>query len=161
MYYGGEPADWTNNPKIPGEAYYDAGSAATKPKPPPPPPPSLSTSARVAAPSAVAGNRVPQPVLPGMKIVHAHPQAGVGGYQMPEIGKIGGAKGIGSMLHPSGAGGGTGGSNSGRGDAKRKRDGDASKPAKPVSKEEAEFLARREAARQRVQARSMQSFGLG
>ncbi|KAL4519555.1 hypothetical protein Ndes2526B_g01859 [Nannochloris sp. 'desiccata'] len=162
MYYGGEPADWTNNPKIPQEAYYGASSTATKPKPPPPPPPPLLSSAGgAAARNAVTSNRIPHTVLPGMKIVHAHPQAGVGGYQMPEVGKIGGAKGIGSMLHPSGARGGTGGSSSGKGDVKRKRDGDVSKPAKPITKEEAEFLARREAARQRVQARSMQSFGLG
>lgn len=159
MYYGGEPADWTNSPQIPTEAYYSsAGSAATQP---PPLPPSLSPAAGVAARSAVAGSRIPQTVLPGMKIVHAHPQAGVGGYQMPALGKIGGAKGIGSVLHSSGTGGSTGGSSTGKAVVKRKRDGDDSKPAKPVSKEEAAFLARREAARQRVQARSMQSFGLG
>lgn len=157
MYYGGEPADWTNTPKMPREAYY--GADAAKPKPPSQPQaaaPSPST-ASAAVPSGGTGTRVPQTVLPGMKIVHAHPQAGVGGYQMPEVGKIGGAKGIGTMLHPSSSSG-SGGAGSGKEDAKRKRD---DKPAKPVSKEEAEFLARREAARQRVQARSMQSFGLG
>ena len=155
MYYGGEPPDWTNTPKIPLEAYYDA---STKPRPPPPPPlpPPASTSHPAASAPGVARptGRVPQTVLPGMKIVHAHPQAGVGGYQMPDVGKIGGAKGMGSMLNNSSA------SASGKVDVKRKRDGDAA-PAKPVSKEEAEFIARREAARQRVQARTMSTFGLG
>ena len=149
MYYGGDPADWTNTPNIPKEAYY--GASATKPKPLPPPPPTTTAVAGVAR-NTVGVNRVPQTVLPGQRIVHAHPQAGVGGTQMPEVGRIGGAKGAGSLIQPIGGRSGGGGD---KGDGKRKRDD------KPVSKEEAEFIALREAARQRVQSRDMKAYGLG
>jgi hypothetical protein len=156
MYYGGEPADWTNTPNIPKEAYH--GASATKPKPLPPPLTTTATAAAGVARNTVGVNRVPQTVLPGQKIVHAHPQAGVGGSQMPEVGRIGGAKGIGSFIQPSSGSGARAGGGGDRGDGKRKRD---DKSAKPVSKEEAEFIALREAARQRVQSRDMKAYGLG
>jgi len=84
----------------------------------------------------------------------------VGGYQLHSVqGAIGGAKGVG---HSAAAGAAAGG------DPKRKREGDAAAGAagggkgkgKELSKEDQEFLARREAARQRVQQRSAASFGL-
>lgn len=77
-----------------------------------------------------------------------HPLAEVGGYKMPTTGRIGGAKGIGGS-----AGGVT------------KRKGQPStvtavKSNKPVSKEEADAIAAREAAKKRVQQRTLSTFGL-
>lgn len=141
MYFGGEPPDWTADPPIPAAARYD----------PPAPAPAAPAAPR---PTAARG---PQNVVPGSKIVAAHPLAGVGGYQMPSVGRIGGAKGVGMAV---GSGGGSGAAEAG----KRKRGeggGGGGGPAKPLSKDEAEFLARREAARQRVEKRTMDTFGLG
>lgn len=68
---------------------------------------------------------------------------------MPTTGRIGGAKGIGGS-----AGGVT------------KRKGQpstvtAAKSSKPLSKEEADAIAAREAAKKRVQLRTLSTFGLG
>ena len=77
----------------------------------------------------------------------------MGGYQLHSVqGAVGGAKGVGTLA-------------SGGGDPKRKRDGEggrggAAGKEKELSKEDREFLARREAARQRVQQRTAASFGL-
>lgn len=67
-------------------------------------------------------------------------------YQMPTVGAIGGAKDLGDIGAP-----------------KRKRvdDGKGGGGGKALSKEEEEALARREAARQRVQQRTLQTFGMG
>ena len=78
-----------------------------------------------------------------------HPLAEIGGYKMPTAGRIGGAKGI---------GGSAGGVN--------KRKGQPStvtpaKPSKSLSKEEANAIAAREAAKKRVQQRTLSTFGLG
>lgn len=84
----------------------------------------------------------------------------VGGYQLHSIqGTIGGAKGVG---HASRGGSSSAGAAAGTAaDAKRKRDGSAAGGSgKELSKEDREFLARREAARQRVQQRTAASFGL-
>jgi hypothetical protein len=99
QYYGGEPADWTQNPPIPREARYEV---MTRPPPPPGPAPAREGGARpagaaaagVAAAAAAAGR-----VLPGMRIsaTASHPQAGVGGAQMPTDGRIGGARGVGEV----------------------------------------------------------------
>ena len=77
-----------------------------------------------------------------------HPLAEVGGYKMPTVGRIGGAKGIGS---------------SSAGIVKRKGQSQsvkASKATQPISKEEADAIAAREAAKQRVQKRTLSTFGL-
>lgn len=96
-----------------------------------------STSARPAQQKPVARKTV------------QHPLAEVGGYRMPSVGNIGGAKGIGI------AGGGV--------TKRTKQPGTAgpSKAAKTVSKEEADAIALREAAKKRVQARTLSTFGLG
>ena len=78
-----------------------------------------------------------------------HPLADIGGYKMPTTGRIGGAKGIGGS-----AGGVT------------KRKGQpstaaAAKSSKSLSKEEADAIAAREAAKKRVQQRTLSTFGLG
>lgn len=88
----------------------------------------------------------------------------VGGYQLHHVqGAVGGAKGVGLS---SGRAGGTGAAGAGAAagaDPKRKRDGGNGEAGgqKQLSKEEREFLARREAARQRVQQRTAATFGLG
>lgn len=90
----------------------------------------------------------------------------VGGYQLHMVqGAIGGAKGVGSAAARSSSGGGTAGAAAaaaaGAADPKRKRGGaDGGEGGKELTKEEQEFLARREAARQRVQQRTAASFGL-
>ena len=78
-----------------------------------------------------------------------HPMAELGGYKMPSVGNIGGAKGIGV------AGGGV------KKRTKQSDSGVASKASKPVSKEEADAIAAREAAKKRVQQRTLSTFGLG
>ena len=98
-----------------------------------------STSGRLAG--------VPQGVK--RKPAAAHPLAEIGGYKMPTTGRIGGAKGIGT---------------SAAGVTKRKGQPStvtASKSSKPVSKEEADAVAAREAAKRRVQQRTLSTFGLG
>ena len=76
-----------------------------------------------------------------------HPLAELGGYKMPTAGRIGGAKGIGASVG---------------GVVKRKgQPVTAGKPSKPVSKEEADAIAAREAAKKRVQQRTLSTFGLG
>jgi len=66
-----------------------------------------------------------------------HPLAEVGGYKMPTTGRIGGAKGIGS---------------SSGGVTKRKGQPESAK---------ADAIAAREAAKKRVQQRTLSTFGLG
>lgn len=86
--------------------------------------------------------------------VSNHPLGNIGGYQMPTVGAIGGAKGVGASSNRTVAAVG----------AKRPRDAAAPHADKTTggkgSKEEKEALARREAARARVQQRTMQAFGL-
>lgn len=154
MYYGGQPAGWTKDPQIPMEARHSTDPKRTvEPKParPVPQPPSRDWE----SPSSlgVGGSTA------------KHPLAGIGGYQMPKEGRIGGAKGIGHVdsydTGPSKRKGDTGGSGQGGGTVRpRKRTAEDQKAASGGNKEEAEFIARREAARQRVQARTMAAFGL-
>ena len=78
-----------------------------------------------------------------------HPLAEIGGYKMPTTGRIGGAKGIGS---------GSGGVTKRKGQPESAK---ASKGSKAVSQEEAAAIAAREAAKKRVQQRTLSTFGLG
>lgn len=85
--------------------------------------------------------------------------AQVGGYQLHQVqGAVGGAKGVGLSTARTGNTAAAAGA-----DPKRKRDGDDGTGGKGagLSKEEQEFMARREAARQRVQQRTAATFGLG
>eukprot|EP00878_Enallax_costatus_P034027 GHUV01037631.1.p1 GENE.GHUV01037631.1~~GHUV01037631.1.p1 ORF type:complete len:137 (+),score=56.48 GHUV01037631.1:191-601(+) len=120
------------------------------------------TATSKAAPAAAASSRPASAAngaaaaLPaGAKVVKktvalpVHPQAGIGGHQMPVAGRIGGAKGVGAS------------SGSAADDLKRKREeGSTSSSKKPLDPAEAEALARREAARKRVEARTKAGFGL-
>ncbi len=78
-----------------------------------------------------------------------HPLAEIGGYKMPTTGRIGGAKGIGSS---------SGGVTKRKGQPESAK---ASKSSKAVSQEEAAAIAAREAAKKRVQQRTLSTFGLG
>lgn len=163
MYYGGDPVQWTDSPSIPHDARYEV---MNKPIPPPTQPPPVPAAA--AAAGGGGGGAVPaaarQYAVAGSRVVNKHPLSEVGGYQLHHVqGAVGGAKGVGLS---SGRAGGTGAAGAGaaaRADPKRKRDGGNGEAGgqKELSKEEREFLARREAARQRVQQRTAATFGLG
>ena len=93
----------------------------------------------------------PTKLRAGLKYKGSHPQANIGGYRMPTEGRIGGAKGVGMGA----AGAPTAGVKRGR------EEPAASKGAgKEMSAAEKEALEKREAARARVQQRTMQQFGL-
>ncbi|KAL3138161.1 hypothetical protein ABBQ38_005388 [Trebouxia sp. C0009 RCD-2024] len=139
MYYGGEPATWTKVPDLPDDAKYEAMAAPAAVTGPGGQDMGPSTSGRLAG--------APQGVK--RKSTAAHPLTDIGGYKMPTTGRIGGAKGIGA---------------SAAGVTKRKGQPTtvtASKSSKPVSKEEADAIAAREAAKRRVQQRTLSTFGLG
>ena len=213
MYYGGEPAAWTDEPSIPREARYEVMNA-------PPPKPAAAPAAAAAAAgssgsgSAAAGGATRPPgqqqyAVAGSRIVNKHPLSEVGGwgvavaggrcclcccrqmppplllccwptsclhevahpactpqvggYQLHSIqGAVGGAKGVGTLSRGGGAGAAAGApavsaAAAGAADPKRKREGGQEKE---LSREEREFLARREAARARVQQRTAATFGL-
>ena len=158
MYYGGDPPDWTSKPSIPSQALYSFKENNNRPPEKHVKKTSQITSsagASIAGASGARGSAHVQPirgVLPGQRIGNiAHPLAQIGGRSMPSIGKIGGAKGVGIVDRRNSPD-----------DSSGKRKRADSKPSKqPLSKEEEEFMARREAARRRVQARSMAEFGLG
>lgn len=85
----------------------------------------------------------------------------VGGYQLHQLeGAVGGAKGVGLSAGRAGSTAAAAAAGAAGADPKRKRDGGDGKGGE-LSKEEREFLARREAARQRVQQRTAATFGLG
>jgi len=90
-----------------------------------------------------------KPVARRIPATAAHPLAGLGGYAIPLSGAIGAARGVGAAGAPA---------------AKRKREaaagGGGGKPGKPPTKEEAAAQARREAARARVEQRTLKTFGL-
>lgn len=75
--------------------------------------------------------------------------AEIGGYKMPTTGRIGGAKGIGGT---------SGGVTKHKG---QPASGKTSKSSKPVTQAEADAIAAREAAKKRVQQRTLSTFGLG
>lgn len=87
----------------------------------------------------------PQPAVKRIQPSALHPLAGLGGHSIPQSGAVGAARGVGAA---------------GAHAAKRKRD-EPERLSKPKSKEEANALARREAARARVEQRTLKNFGLG
>lgn len=146
-YYGGEPPAWTVSPDIPepalfGSAPHEGGpvpyAAYRKPK---------TTS----APEPALKQRPPAHTIADETVTKVidlpqHPLANAGGYQMPLAGRVGAAKGVGGQAGNTKV-------------AKRSRS--EASGDKNLDKEEAAALARREAARQRVQQRTMSTFGLG
>ncbi|DBA86891.1 hypothetical protein WJX79_010006 [Trebouxia sp. C0005] len=137
MYYGGEPPTWTKVPDIPADAKYEAMTASAAAGPDAS---GASTSGRPAGAPSAAKRKPPN---------IQHPLAEIGGYKMPTTGRIGGAKGIGSS---------SGGVTKRKGQPESAK---ASKSSKAVSPEEAAALAAREAAKKRVQQRTLSTFGLG
>ncbi|PSC76250.1 nucleic acid binding [Micractinium conductrix] len=154
MYYGGEPVHWTDKPTLPREARYEVMHAP----PPKPPPVAAGGGGSSGAPAAATAQR--QYAVAGSRISNKHPLSQVGGYQLHHVdGAVGGAKGVGHAV------GGGGGAAAAAADPKRKRDdsgtgGGGKGKEKELSKEDLEFLQRREAARQRVQQRTAATFGL-
>ncbi len=116
MYYGGEPVEWTSVPGIPHEARYEVMNKPLPPPAHPPPRSAVAAAVRPAAAAAAAAAARPAAARPaggaavaagavraGAKVAPQHPLAGVGGYQMPDVGRIGGAKGVGSAAAGSAA----------------------------------------------------------
>lgn len=140
MYYGGEPAAWTTTPAIPDGARFEHSAHAQK------------TAGGGAGGGAGPG---PSSKAPGLgiqrKVIEkkAHPLAGIGGFSAPVAGLPGAGRGASAGQGGSGSQAPAAGRGGGRGGA-----------AKPLSKEEAEALAKREAARQRVAQRSAAFFGM-
>ncbi|GIM07321.1 hypothetical protein Vretimale_11475 [Volvox reticuliferus] len=155
-YYGGEPTpEWSQSPPLPaaamfGVAPHEGGPVAK----------GTAGAGAAAASGAVTSGRLdglPMITKTVQRVVAVpkHPLADVGGYKAPTTGRIGGHMGAGTEIE-----GGDGGA------AKRKREehqakggGTSSTKAGAVSAEEAEALARREAARQRVAQRTAAGFG--
>lgn len=137
MYYGGDPPDWTSSPPIPSSSLFGAGESKAGKKE------SIESGVE-----KKAFSKFPK----GLKVTHSHPLAGIGGYQMPTTGSFGGATGrvADSKQETKTLG-------------KRKEPGKSTKNSEKdskMSKQEKEALERREAARKRVQERTMQAFGL-
>ena len=152
-YYGGEPAVWSKDPAIPREARFEVMRQQVEQqqqKPPPLPGQQRQAAAKPAAAAAAAASSRPAGATAGMRAAPKHPLANIGGHQLHHLeGSVGGAKGVGLQ--------GAGGAASKR---KRGEEGGGGGAAQPLSKEEAEALARREAARQRVAQRTAATFGL-
>ncbi|GMH39622.1 hypothetical protein BSKO_07520 [Bryopsis sp. KO-2023] len=136
-YYGGEPPDWTQNPPIPETARFDYEPS--------------SNNEKKATGSGKSGSAVKYDKKAVKVSIPHHPLAGIGGHQMPTTGKIGGQKRLGSE--------GAGETKEASTDAKPKKKAKTSQDKK-LSKEERDALAKREAARARVQQRTMKTFGL-
>ncbi|KAG2436091.1 hypothetical protein HYH02_011602 [Chlamydomonas schloesseri] len=173
-YYGGEPApSWSQSPPLPASALFGTAPHIGGPVPlghGPGTAPGADAAGAGAAPGAAAGGSgraaaappgvFEKKVVTRTLAVPKHPVSDIGGYQAPTTGRVGGAMGAGIVLEEPSAG------------AKRKREeeaavkaagskaaaGKAGKAA-AISKEEAEALARREAARQRVAQRTAAGFG--
>lgn len=181
-YYGGEPVDWAEKPaSLPAIAMF--GVAPSEGGPPAAAAatataaaaggssalPSSSAAAAAAASSAAAAAANGSSSAPfsaptkRVVIVSQHPLANVGGHQAPLTGNVGGDMGAGrgAAGQPTSTGG------------KRQREDQvtaataaataakaaAAAKARPVSAAEAEMIAKREAARARVTARTMSQFG--
>ncbi|KAL4434242.1 hypothetical protein ABPG75_000683 [Micractinium tetrahymenae] len=160
MYYGGDPVQWTDSPSMPHEARYEV---MNKPKPPPVPPPAAAAAAGGGGGGGAAPAAARQYAVAGSRIVNKHPLSEVGGYQLHQVqGAVGGAKGVGLSAGRGSSAAAAGASEAAGADPKRKRVGEDGKGGKEkeMTKEEREFLARREAARQRVQQRTAATFGL-
>ena len=144
MYYGGMPPNWTLTPNIPSAAHYGAVNPQVDPL--------LAATETESQPARQVKSKYPS----GMKVSKLHPLAGIGGYQMPTQGSFGGLQSSveteqevpKKKVKSKDSGKATAG-------VKRKTDKDSK-----ITKDEQEFLARREAARQRVQKRTMDAFGL-
>lgn len=93
QYYGGDPPTWATDPPIPKEARYEVMHAPDEAK----------AEKRVGTLTASASESLPKigATRKGRALFKpeaiAHPLSQVGGHQMPREGRIGGAKGAGSL----------------------------------------------------------------
>ena len=87
MYYGGEPVAWTAKPDLPAAARYEAQHPAAAPP---------AAAARPKPPAAAAAAAARAPTM-GQRVAPKHPMGNVGGFQMPDVGDLGGAKGVGHV----------------------------------------------------------------
>jgi WW domain-binding protein 4 len=179
MYYGGDPPAWTTAPAIPDGARFEhSGHAKGGPGEPAdggagaffkerfylflcarcstahptilrtPLTRALPSSSHTTGPgpsSTAAGLGAKRRVIEKK----AHPLAGIGGFSVPIAGFPGSGRSTTAARGVATQKPGAGGSGGGRGAG-----------AKPISKEEQEALAKREAARQRVAQRSAAYFGM-
>lgn len=137
MYYGGDPIAWTIEPNIPKAALYQSPS----PKP----------EGRIDGKATTQGVRR---VNIARVDASSHPLGGLGGYSMPSTGTIGGARGVGGAATAAAAA-------TTAASVKRKREELLKKlPPKKMTQAEQEANSQREAAKLRVQNRTMKSFGL-
>jgi len=150
MYYGGDPPAWTTTPAIPADARFERLTATGTP---------AMAAAAAAGPSkaATAASSIQQQPVGKRIEKSAHPLSGIGGYRMPAQGTIGGARGVGVVV-----GGVSKVSSGSAATTKAKSTGAAGKTTsgKPMSQEEKEAIAKREAARARVAARNAAQFGM-
>jgi len=149
MYYGGNPPVWTKKPNIPSAGYYGAVNPQSDPL-------LEAVTYKDAKDEGAKQSKYPM----GMKVQKIHPLADIGGYQMPLEGSFGAghvprSEAAHEKKKPK-SGKIKASSSSG---TKRKSNGSQEKET-ALSAKEKEFLARREAARQRVQKRTMDQFGL-
>ena len=148
MYYGGDPPAWTTTPAIPADARYERLTAAK-----------ATAAAGLSKPATASSSIQQQQQQPvGRRIEKsAHPLAGIGGYRMPVKGTIGGARGVGVV-----GGGVSKVSSSAAAATTTAKSTAAAKTAngKPMSQEEKEAIAKREAARARVAARNAAQVGM-
>lgn len=148
MYYGGDPPAWTTTPAIPADARYERLTAAARPAA------AAGPSKPATASSSIQQQQQQQPV--GRRIEKAaHPLSGIGGFRMPVKGTVGGARGVGVV------GGGVSKVSSSAATTTAKSTAAAKTTnGKPMSQEEKEAIAKREAARARVAARNAAQFGM-
>ncbi|GAX84401.1 hypothetical protein CEUSTIGMA_g11823.t1 [Chlamydomonas eustigma] len=170
-YYGGDPPSWSQSPTtLPETARFEAAPHEGGPSASRLVGRGLSNSAgpsssySTAPPSSSAPGStrtILKPSTDGTTMVSKtvvmalpqHPQAATGGHNGPTIGRVGAAKGLTDI-----SSGGAGVKVLAAEAAKRKREADAAS-GKAVSAQEAEAMARREAARLRVAQRTAQGFG--
>ena len=153
MYYGGDPPAWTTTPAIPADARYERLTAAAAR----PAAAAVTAAAGPSKPATASTSIQQQPV--GRRIEKsAHPLSGIGGYRMPVKGTIGGARGVGVV------GGGVSKVSSSAATTTTAAKGTAAAKTtisgKPMSQEEREAIAKREAARARMAARNAAQFGM-
>lgn len=151
MYYGGDPVAWTTEPNMPKEGRYQSSASA---------PSARSGPGGTAASGVAKGRNGGGASTAGRRIniarvdASSHPLGGLGGYSMPSTGTIGGARGVGGAASAAAAA-------TTAGAVKRKREELMEKlPPKKMTQEEEDANAKRDAAKERVQKRTMKSFGL-
>lgn len=147
MYYGGDPVAWTTEPKMPKDARYKSAALVPGGE-------SCAGGGSVEDRNGRGASTSGRRVNIARVDASSHPLGSLGGYSMPSIGTIGGARGVGGAASTAAA------ANT-AGAVKRKREELMRKlPPQKMTQEEVEANAKREAAKQRVQKRTMQNFGL-